>query len=277
MWILSTTSAKAVIPKLDKIFSAYGIPKVVRSDNGPPFNGSEFEQFAKSYGFKHRKVTPAWPEANGEVERFMRTINKLVKVSSNWKQRLYEFLRNYRATPHSTTNIPPATAMFGRPIRIKLPDTGLYDDCSKLDSTIRTNDQQRKADMKEYADVKRKTSNVDIKVDDVVLVKQPRLSKESTPYSSVPLKVIDRKFDMVSAEANGRIVTRNVACFKKVLPGSLKEGSSVGTSGDIQGEPSVTPQALPNVLQSPVRRVQHKRSPSRQWRLNFPFGDLKYK
>ena len=69
--IVHSTAAKAVIPKLDRIFAAYGIPKVVKSNNGPPFNGHEFAQFANYLGFKHRKVTPLWPEANGEVERFM--------------------------------------------------------------------------------------------------------------------------------------------------------------------------------------------------------------
>ena len=38
---------------------------VVKSDNGPPFNGYEFAQFADYLGFKHSKVTPLWPEVNG--------------------------------------------------------------------------------------------------------------------------------------------------------------------------------------------------------------------
>ena len=42
-------------------------------------------------------------------------------LKANWKQEVYQFLRNYRATPHCTTGIAPATALFGRPIRIKLP------------------------------------------------------------------------------------------------------------------------------------------------------------
>ena len=70
--IVHYNAAKAVIPKLDRIFAAYGIPKVVKSDNGPRFNGHEFAQFANYLGFKHSKVTPLWPEANGEVERFMK-------------------------------------------------------------------------------------------------------------------------------------------------------------------------------------------------------------
>ena len=52
--LVHSTSAKAVIIKLDKIFSSYGKPKVVRTDNGPPFNDSEFAQFASSFGFRYR-------------------------------------------------------------------------------------------------------------------------------------------------------------------------------------------------------------------------------
>ena len=67
---VSSTSASAVIPKLDQLFSTFGAPRVVKSDNGPPFNGEEFTKFACVLGFKHRKVTLLWPRANGEVERF---------------------------------------------------------------------------------------------------------------------------------------------------------------------------------------------------------------
>ena len=56
--VVHSTSAKAVISKLDCIFATYGVPQVVKSDNGPPCNGGEFAQFAKYLGFKHRKVSP---------------------------------------------------------------------------------------------------------------------------------------------------------------------------------------------------------------------------
>ncbi|XP_062568257.1 uncharacterized protein K02A2.6-like [Saccostrea cucullata] len=66
--ILSKLTAKAVIPKLDNVFALFGIPDVVKTDNGPPFNGSLFKEFAKHLGFQHRKITPLWPQANGEAE-----------------------------------------------------------------------------------------------------------------------------------------------------------------------------------------------------------------
>ena len=41
-----STSAKVVLPKLDRVSAVYGVPQVVKSDNGPSFNGHEFAQFA---------------------------------------------------------------------------------------------------------------------------------------------------------------------------------------------------------------------------------------
>ena len=38
--IVHSTSAKVVIPKLDKVFAMFCIPTVVKTDNGPPFNRS---------------------------------------------------------------------------------------------------------------------------------------------------------------------------------------------------------------------------------------------
>jgi hypothetical protein len=44
--VLTTVSANAVLPKLDAIFSRQGFPEVLKSDNGPPFNGAEFEFYS---------------------------------------------------------------------------------------------------------------------------------------------------------------------------------------------------------------------------------------
>ncbi|XP_053388040.1 uncharacterized protein K02A2.6-like [Mercenaria mercenaria] len=123
--IINSTSSKTVIPVLDKIFSEFRICQVLKSDNGPPMNGHKFEQFANYMGFKHRKITPLWPQANGECERFMRSIGKAIRAShaqgTSWKQDMYSYLRNYRATPHASTNISPAELFYGRSINIKIP------------------------------------------------------------------------------------------------------------------------------------------------------------
>ena len=101
--IVKSTSAATVIPKLDKVFSEFGVPDVVKSDNGPPFNSKDFASFADDLGFKHRKVTPKWPRANGEVERFVRTVKKVIKTAKleckNYKQELNKLLRTTALHP----------------------------------------------------------------------------------------------------------------------------------------------------------------------------------
>ena len=87
--IVYSTSANAVITKLDAIFARQGIPEVLITDNGPPFNGEQFNSWAKYIGFAHRHITPLWPEANGEAERFMRTLGKAIRTAKldggNWR------------------------------------------------------------------------------------------------------------------------------------------------------------------------------------------------
>ncbi|KXJ19534.1 Uncharacterized protein K02A2.6 [Exaiptasia diaphana] len=56
--VMKSTSAATVIPVIDKTFATFGITEIVRSDNGPPFSGKEFKEFAQTLGFIHRKVTP---------------------------------------------------------------------------------------------------------------------------------------------------------------------------------------------------------------------------
>ena len=67
--IASTTSAAAVIPRLDKIFSMFGIPELCKSDNGPPFQSREFAEYARTQGFRDRKITTFTPRSKRRGRR----------------------------------------------------------------------------------------------------------------------------------------------------------------------------------------------------------------
>ena len=60
-----------------------------------------------------------------EVERLVRTVKKVIKTANlerkSWKQEVYRFLRNFRATPHTTTRIPPVTE--GDTVFVRRDDT----------------------------------------------------------------------------------------------------------------------------------------------------------
>ena len=76
--IVTSTSAKACIPKLDCIFATHGIPKKIKTDNGPPFNGNDFKRYMAALGIEWKTSTPLWPQGNGNAESVMKPLGKVI-------------------------------------------------------------------------------------------------------------------------------------------------------------------------------------------------------
>ena len=70
----ASTSSLKIIQAVKTIFAGQGISDELRSDNEPQFHSKEFAQFAKDWGFKHSTSSPRYPQANGKVERAVRTV-----------------------------------------------------------------------------------------------------------------------------------------------------------------------------------------------------------
>lgn len=75
---MKSTSANATIPVLDKLISIFGVPKVVKTDNGSPFNSHAFKEFSENLGCQHTRITPRWPKANAQAEAFNKQMMKAV-------------------------------------------------------------------------------------------------------------------------------------------------------------------------------------------------------
>ena len=46
--IVKFVSPRSAIPILDKVISTFGLPRIVKSDNGSPFQSYELKQFAEN-------------------------------------------------------------------------------------------------------------------------------------------------------------------------------------------------------------------------------------
>lgn len=255
--IVYSTSAQAVFPRLDAIFSRVSVPVVCRTDNGPPFNGQDFARFARTMGFEHRKVTPLWPRANGEVERFMRTLKKAVQAaqleSGSWKQELHRFLRHYRASPHSTTGESPSELLNGRKLRTELPSVvSPRKKVTFTDDRLRQRDERMKQYMKQLADERNHASqHEELNVGDTVLVKRDGIpSKLQTPYVPEPLVVQGKKGTMITVSGENKQVTRNESMFKKV-PSDCSSESDLQPSDRSQDE-DAGPRRSTRVRKEPV-------------------------
>ena len=75
--------------------SQYGISEVLRSNSGPQFSSPEFTQFVQKYNFKHVTSSPHFSVSNGQAERAVKMVNKLLKDAED----PFLALLAYRATP----------------------------------------------------------------------------------------------------------------------------------------------------------------------------------
>ena len=110
--VTSSTSAISLIKILTQVFSQCGLPLKIISDNGPPFTSCELKSCFLKHSIQRQKIMPLWPQANGEMKRFMEPLTKVIRAAyierKEWVTGLHEFVFAYRVTPHSFTNISPA-------------------------------------------------------------------------------------------------------------------------------------------------------------------------
>ncbi|CAB4040261.1 uncharacterized protein K02A2.6-like, partial [Paramuricea clavata] len=212
--VMQSTTTTVVISKLQRIFARHGYPEELITDNGPPFNAVEFTEYLAAYGVHHRRITPYWPQANGEAERFMKTVTKAIRTAHSegkrWQSELDLFFLIYRSTPHSTTHTSPAELLFNRSIRNKLPSfSSLQHNDGPMEHHV-VRDKEEKEKMKVHADRRNNAKESQLKVGDYVLMQVPKDDKLSMPFNPKPFKVIEIKGNMVTARNTERTVTHKL-------------------------------------------------------------------
>ena len=127
---MKTTNAVTTIQQLRTLFSRFGVPESIVSDNGPQFASAEFRRFCELNGIRHFLIAPYHPASNGLAERGVQTFKRGYQKlkEGTVEDRIARFLLQYRVTPHTTTGRPPAELLFGRNLRTRLdvikPDAG---------------------------------------------------------------------------------------------------------------------------------------------------------
>lgn len=223
---MEKTETAHTITALKFMFAYTGLPKSITADNGPQFASKEFKDFCLRENIHLKSTTPYYPSMNGEVERFNRNIKKRLQIShvegTNWRNDLADYLLSYNNMVHSTTGVSPASLMFGRELRDKLPSLDQMSP-ALLHEDIINNDLCMKEKRKEYADTKRRARFNDIKEGDMVLSKnQTKDSVLQTNFGPERFKVVRKKGTEVLIESNDRNkqYRRHASHLKKVTDGS---------------------------------------------------------
>ena len=74
---LTNQTAGHVISLLKTIFSEYGVPATVYTDQGTQFVSQEFTQFALQYRFQVQHSSPRYPQSNGFIEAMVKVVKAI--------------------------------------------------------------------------------------------------------------------------------------------------------------------------------------------------------
>ena len=216
--IVRGTAAEPVISALHDIYTDFGQPESHRTDNGPPFDSRAFGEFSATTGTRHIKTFPYHPQAN-PAETFMKPLGKCMKIAHhnnvNKNRALNQLLSNYRATPHSSTGVPPGDILFRSGYRAGLPATDPLTD-EQVEEARRKDIEQRTARTDKLNTSKYRKED-DIQVGDTVYTRiNNRTSKFQPIFDPTPRTVTSvGKGGVICTDETGTAQRRHLDDVKK--------------------------------------------------------------
>ena len=188
---------ESVLNAMLEIFSTYGIPKEILTDQGSVFCSKLTRSFCKLLKIDKVKTSPYHPQSNGSLERWHACLKSMLRKAEKnlkeWDCTLKYLLLAYRDSPHSVTGFSPFSLMFGREVRgpLELLRTSWVDGdnvegCNvsewmtevklkmlEMAELVSEREKTAKAKMKSYYDQGAKTKT--FRVGEKVLVRRPAL------------------------------------------------------------------------------------------------------
>ena len=98
---LTSTTAQQVANHMKLIFSEYGWPETIVSNNGPCYSAESFTKLMTEYSVNHITRSPHYPQSKRLAEKYVQIVKILFYKAKEEDTDLYKSLMIYRNTPLS--------------------------------------------------------------------------------------------------------------------------------------------------------------------------------
>ena len=118
---LKSMSAQHIAEHFKSIFSEYGWPDTLVSDNGPCYTAKTFTNLMKEYAVNHITSSLHYPQSNRLAEKFFQIVKNLFYKACDEGTDIHKYLMIYHNTPFASTSKSPMQMLQQRSSRSQLP------------------------------------------------------------------------------------------------------------------------------------------------------------
>lgn len=202
--------SKTTINVFDEYFALFGVPCKLITDKGTSFTSREFSNFVKEKGIKHIINAVATPRANGQIERYNRSIvDALTAINherpdDEWDIMIPRVQWGLNNTINKSTGKSPAEVLFGvAPTGVSdgamntvVSEVNRCEDRDEIRVEVRERVESQQIKQKTNFDKRRKVAHT-YKIGDLVRVEReigsnvPGQSRKLMPKCSGPYRVVN--------------------------------------------------------------------------------------
>lgn len=261
-------SADTVAEKfIENWIARFGCPVKVTTDQGRQFESQLFTQLTKKLGIDKIHTTAYNPKANGQVERFHRTLKAAIMArcgeSNQWARELPLILLGLRAAIKKDSGYSPAQMTLGHSLRLPgdffEPPNNKTKDINETDFTQNLMATLANIQPKTRINTQKQTFvNKDLQSSEFVFVRQEARKSLTPPYAG-PFKVIRKTAKHYTVQIGSRNVVISLDRLKPAYVTISGSQGSTDTNDHNKPSPTVehnTSQKQPTVVTRAGRTVR---------------------
>ena len=145
---VTNMTAMHLVTTLKSVFSEYGIPQELVSDQGTQFVSAHYVEFARQYGIKITHSSPRYPQSNGFIEAMVKVVKSTLERCRLSGSDPYLAMLMYRATPLRAGISSPAELLNQRRHQTTLPSKQLLTQ-QQHQTKVAMEEQKRKGEIQQ--------------------------------------------------------------------------------------------------------------------------------